>query len=86
VYGHIANVFAAVRAEQALVDARATKLGPLFAEAECTPRAPTPRVQPRLDTVLGRLVHQLRPGRLKRAQDAADLRPIRGHEGTALPS
>ena len=33
-YGHLANVYAAVQAEQQLVDARATKLGPHFAEAE----------------------------------------------------
>ena len=74
-YVNLETTFAANRAEQHLAHLRATKLGPLLAEAERRPASTPQEAAPLVIPMVGRLVQQMRSARLKWTRAAAELRP-----------
>jgi hypothetical protein len=86
VFGHVETAFVATRAEQHLADGRATKLGPLFAEAERKPAVKARSTGPQLSALLSRVVHQLRSATRKGTRNAADLQTVgSGRAAAPLP-
>ena len=77
-YVNLETTFAATRAEQHVAHLRAMKLGPLLAEVERTPAAPTKDAGPRLTLIVTRFVHRIGSVRLKWARQATELRPSVG--------